>query len=230
MNTPHPCVVSIDHRSKPAFCSLVTSGRGGPAGRHRVVYPKPPLKGLDDVDLRFDTASTILITEPLYAMLKPGMKITIAVDDISLPLPPMKTRMCGRGCSTLCWRCSQTTRSPTSTSSLRPVHRPMTSKEIKRMVGAKNHKRFWPDRLYNHDAEKPGGMTYLGTTEAGEEVEINKRAADSDLIIYLNLNFVPMDGGHKSVAVGLCGYRSLKPHHNPYAIGTPFLHDPMLRS
>ena len=31
----------------------------------------------------------------------------------------------------------------------------------------------------------------------------------------MNLNLVPMDGGHKSVAVGLCGYRSLRAHHNP---------------
>jgi hypothetical protein len=29
-------------------------------------------------------------SEPLYAKLKPGMKLTIAVDDISLPLPPRR--------------------------------------------------------------------------------------------------------------------------------------------
>jgi len=58
-------------------------------------------------------------------------------------------------------------------------------------------------------------MAYLGTTDVGEEVEINKRAATSDLIIYVNLNLVPMDGGHKSVSVGLCGYRSLRAHHTP---------------
>ena len=34
-------------------------------------------------------------------------------------------------------------------------------------------------------------------------------------LIYVNLNLVPMDGGHKSVAVGFCGYKSLKAHHNP---------------
>jgi hypothetical protein len=30
----------------------------------------------------------------------------------------------------------------------------------------------------------------------------------------VNINLVAMDGGHKSVAVGLAGYRSLKHHHN----------------
>src|SRR5262249_11880932 len=46
----------------------------------------------------------------------------------------------------------------------------------------------------------------------------NRRAAESDLVIYVNINLVPMDGGHKSVGVGLCGYQSLKAHHTPKAI------------
>src|SRR6202041_2034762 len=58
-------------------------------------------------------------------------------------------------------------------------------------------------------------MKLVGTTDQGEEVELNRRAVESDLLIYVNLNFVPMDGGHKSVAVGLCGYKSLQAHHNP---------------
>jgi len=29
-------------------------------------------------------------TDPLHAKLFPGMRVTIAIDDISLPLPPMK--------------------------------------------------------------------------------------------------------------------------------------------
>lgn len=221
MNTPHPCVVTIDHRSKPRYLfsgdQLVEVDL--PVGT-RVVYPKPPLKGLDDVDaaIRY-SINHPHGCEPLYAMLKPGMKVTIAVDDISLPLPPMRTpdvrqRMLDIVLDMLADYAVTDIHIIIATC----LHRPMTGKEIKRMVGAKHFKRFWPDRLYNHDAEKPGGMTYLGTTEAGEEVEINTRAVESDLIIYLNLNFVPMDGGHKSVAVGLCGYRSLRPHHNPYAI------------
>ncbi|MBM4361785.1 MAG: DUF2088 domain-containing protein, partial [Deltaproteobacteria bacterium] len=74
---------------------------------------------------------------------------------------------------------------------------------------------YWPDRLYNHDAEDTKNMVELGTTEQGEIVELNRRAVESDLVIYVNLNFVPMDGGHKSVAVGLCGYKSLRAHHTP---------------
>ena len=42
----------------------------------------------------------------------------------------------------------------------------------------------------------------------GELVEINKRAAESDLLVYVNINLVSMDGGWKSTATGLAGYRS----------------------
>jgi hypothetical protein len=57
-------------------------------------------------------------------------------------------------------------------------------------------------------------MAFIGTTAHGEEVEINKRAAESDLIVYVNINLVSMDGGWKSTATGLSSYRSLRHHHN----------------
>ena len=69
--------------------------------------------------------------------------------------------------------------------------------------------------LYQHDAEDPDNLAYLGTTPHGEEVEINKRAAESDLLVYVNINLVAMDGGWKSTATGLASYRSLRHHHNP---------------
>ena len=58
-------------------------------------------------------------------------------------------------------------------------------------------------------------MMVIGTTAEGELVEINKRAATSDLLVYVNINLVAMDGGWKSTATGLSSYRSLRHHHNP---------------
>src|SRR2546423_13090327 len=43
---------------------------------------------------------------------------------------------------------------------------------------------------------------------------MTRRAAESDLLVYVNINLVAMDGGHKSVATGLASYRSLRHHHN----------------
>jgi len=95
------------------------------------------------------------------------------------------------------------------------LHRRMTTAEIKRMVGKRVFDQFHPDRLYNHDAEDPDGMVEIGRTEHDEPVIINRRAAESDLVIYVNINLVPMDGGAKSIATGLTNYEGLKAHHNP---------------
>jgi hypothetical protein len=98
------------------------------------------------------------------------------------------------------------------------LHRRMTEAEMKRMVGTRIFNAFYPDRYYNHDAEDPDGMVHLGKTDHNEVLNINRRAVESDLLIYVNVNFVPMNGGHKSVAVGLCDYESLRAHHEPQTI------------
>jgi hypothetical protein len=95
------------------------------------------------------------------------------------------------------------------------LHRRMTEAELRHALGDRVYDAFAPrGQLYNHDAEDPDGMALLGETDRGEEVEINRRAAESDLLVYVNINLVSMDGGHKSTATGLASYRSLRHHHN----------------
>jgi hypothetical protein len=69
--------------------------------------------------------------------------------------------------------------------------------------------------LYQHDAEDYDNLAVIGTTPDGEILEINKRAAESDLVVYVNINSVTMDGGWKSITTGLASYRCLSFHHNP---------------
>ena len=58
----------------------------------RVVYPPPPIRGLPNPRGAIRHAlNHPLGCDPLYAQLRPGMRVTIALDDISLPLPPMAT-------------------------------------------------------------------------------------------------------------------------------------------
>ena len=92
----------------------------------------------------------------------------------------------------------------------------MTEDELRHALGDRVYDAFAPHGLLTqHDAEDPDNLIHLGQTEQGEDVEINKRAATSDLLVYVNINLVAMDGGHKSVATGLASYRSLRHHHNP---------------
>ena len=186
----------------------------------RVIYPRRPISGLPNprAAIRYALHHPEDM-EPLHALLFPGMKVTLAIDDISLPLPPMqrpdiRETICSIVLEMLADHGVDDIHMIIATS----LHRRMTEKEVRYILGDKIVNEYWPDRLYNHDACDPERMVTLGKTAHGEAVETNRRAVESDLVIYVNINLVPMDGGHKSVGVGLCGYESLRAHHTPKTI------------
>ncbi len=190
-----------------------------PAGT-RVIYPKPPIVGLKDPEAAIRYAlNNPMGMDPLHALLHPGMKVTIAFDDISLPLPPMKRPdVRQRVMEVVLEILGNHGVDDIHLIAALAVHRRMTPDELRHVVGDKIYDAYAPDRLYNHDAEDTENMLDIGKTDQGEYVQINKRAMESDLLIYVNLNLVPMDGGHKSVATGLTGYKALRAHHNPYVM------------
>ncbi len=215
------CVVTLDNDSPPRvlFCGEDLMEVKLPAGT-RVVYAKPPIPGLPDVPAAVRHAIHHPENmDPLPALLQPGMKVTIAVDDISLPLPMMKRpdirqTMLEIVLELLASKGVDDVHLIIATS----FHRRLTLPEIRRLVGRKIFDAYYPDRLYNHDGEAPNGMVEIGHTAHGEPARLNRRAVESDLLIYCNINLVPMDGGHKSVGVGLCDYPTLRAHHTPQAI------------
>ena len=188
-----------------------------PPGRTRVIYPPEPLEALEDIDGAIRQALLNPIdSDPLPALLFPGMKLTIAFDDISLPLPPMRRPdVRQRVIEAVLDLAAAAGVDDVHIIAALALHRRMTEAELRHAVGDRVYDAFAPrGLLYNHDAEDPDGMAYLGTTPHGEEVEINRRAAESDLVVYVNINLVAMDGGWKSTATGLASYRSLRHHHN----------------
>lgn len=217
----HPCLVTLDKDSAPRV--LFSGDRlvevDLPPGT-RCIYPKPPLAPLRDVPAAIRYAlNHPLGTEPLYAKLRPGMRVTVAIDDISLPLPPMRRPDARQSVlEVLLQMLADHGVDDVELIIATAVHRRMKADEIRWIVGDRIFDGYWPDRLYNHDAEDTANLVELGRTDHDEVVEINRRAAESDLLVYVNLNFVPMNGGHKSVAVGLSGTRSLTYHHNPKTI------------
>ncbi len=183
----------------------------------RVIYPPEPMPPLADPDGAIRNALLQpLDSDPLPAQLRPGMRLTIAFDDISLPLPPMRppdNRQ--RVIEAVLDMAAAAGVDDVELIAATALHRRMTGPELKRAVGKRVYDAFAPSgRLYNLDAEDPDQMTVIGHTDEGERVEINTRAATSDLLVYVNINLVAMDGGHKSVATGLAGYESLRHHHN----------------
>jgi len=89
---------------------------------------------------------------------------------------------------------------------------------MKRMAGKKIYDAFYPDRYYNLDAEDPDGFVLWARPPRVSRSISAVAAWRAILVIYLNVTLVPMDGGHKSVAVGLCDYESVRVHHEPDTI------------
>lgn len=191
-----------------------------PAGT-RVIYPNLPMKPIDHrgAAIRYALNHPEGDQQPLYAKLRPGMKVTIAIDDISVPLPAMrKPDLRQEMLEIVVQMLEDHGVEDYEIIIALALHRRMTPEEIKYSVGPKIFNAYYPDRLYNMDAEDRENMVVLGTTEEGEEVQVVRRVAESDLLIYLNINFVPMNGGFKSIGTGLSGYQAIRHHHNPETI------------
>jgi hypothetical protein len=215
-------VLEVDRSTPP---TLFMHGEGFrmerlPVGS-RIVYASEAIPSLKDPDGAIRQALLHpLDSEPLPSLLFPGMKLTIAFDDVSLPLPKMRRPdVRQRIIEAVLDMAAEAGVDDVHLIAALALHRRMTEAELRHAVGDRVYDAFAPrGLLYNHDAEDPDAMVSLGETPHGEEVEISRRAAESDLLIYVNINLVSMDGGWKSTATGLSSYRSLRHHHNVHTL------------
>ena len=225
-NRPNPrpgFVLDVDRQTPPI---LFHHGEGFrleklPVGRSRVIYPSEPLRGIADPDGAIRRALLEpLNDDPLPSILRPGMKLTIAFDDLSLPLPPMeRPDVRQRIIEAVLDLAAAAGVDDVHIIAALALHRRMTEAELRHAVGDRVYEAFAPHgMLYNHDAEDPDGMVILGKTRHDEDAQMSKRAAESDLVIYVNINLVSMDGGWKSTATGLSGYQGVRVHHNVHTM------------
>ncbi len=188
----------------------------------RVIYAPEPFEALADpvAAIRHALTHPEGDAEPLPAQLRPGMSLTICFDDISLPLPPMaRPDIRQLVIEQVLEMAAEAGVDDVALIAALALHRRMTEQELRHALGDRVYDAFAPHGLLTqHDAEDPDNLIHLGQTDQGEDVEINKRAATSDLLVYVNINLVAMDGGHKSVATGLASYKSLRHHHNPHTM------------
>ncbi len=186
--------------------------------RTRVIEAPPPLPPLHDYPRRVREALRDPVgCSPLSELVGPGSRVTIAFDDPCLPLPPA-------------WR---DPRGPAVEAVLRELfslgvrredvelvcavglHRKWTERELRHLLGRRVWAVMGPARIGNHDAEDPTGVVDLGVTANGYPVEVNRKILESDLTVYVNVNWTSMNGGWKSYLVGLGTYRAIRAHHNP---------------
>src|SRR5918999_102295 len=139
-------VLEVDERTPPL---LVHRGEGFGLQRFplgsRVVYPPDSLPPLPDVTgATRESLQDPLDSEPLPELLRPGMRLTVAFDDISLPLPPMKTPdIRGRVIEHVLELAARRGVDDVRLIVANSLHRRMTRSEIKRAVGERVFRSFW---------------------------------------------------------------------------------------
>ncbi|MET0712042.1 MAG: lactate racemase domain-containing protein, partial [Jiangellaceae bacterium] len=214
-------VLQVDERTPPL---LVHQGEGFRLERlplgSSVVYPPDSLPAVRNVDAAIAQALREPVgLEPLSELLHAGMRLTIVFDDISLPLPPMQTPdIRQRVIEQVLELAASKGVDDVELIAANSLHRRMTPAELRRIVGDRVFRSFFPDHLRNHDAEDTANLVEVGSTAQGELVELNRRAMESDLVVYVNITLTAMSGGPKSVSVGLASYRSLRHHHNVHTL------------
>src|SRR5437763_9874078 len=160
-------VLEVDERTPPL---LFHEGEGFRLQRlplgSRVIYAPDPLPGLPDVTAAIrDALLHPQGSAPLPDLMKPGIRLTIAFDDISLPLPPMQTPdVRGRVIEEVLEIAARRGVDDVKLVIANSLHRRMTGPEIKRAVGEPVFRSFWPNDLTNHDAEDPDGLTSTAQT------------------------------------------------------------------
>jgi lactate racemase len=199
-------VLEVDERTPPL---LVPDGdrfrlERFPLGT-RVIYPAESLTQVPGLGEAINAAlDTPIQSEPLSALLKPAMRLTIAFDDIGTPTPTMRRPdIRGKVIEAVLTRAAKAGIDDVALVSANGLNRRMTAEELQHVVGERVFRSFYADGLLaNHDAEDAENLAKIGSTEAGE-IAVNARAADSDLLIFVHLVVAPSVGGSAAIAAGL---------------------------
>ena len=184
-------------------------------------YPNPPLPGLPGseipgaVERAFENPMGM---SPLRELVDSTSRILIAFDDNCQPFPPMQKpdirQIIIEKLLEMLFSYGVDERNIELLCAV-ALHRKMKRHELAYMLGSRIMSTFFPHQLKNFDAEDEDDLVELGETEQGEIVEISRAAIECDLIIYVDSVQIPLNGGHKSVSVGLAGYRTIACHHSP---------------
>ena len=139
----------LDAADRCSGTARASGSRSCPPGAPASIYPPEPLDAARRPRRRDPprAAQPARRRDPLPALLVPGMKLTIAFDDISLPLPPMRGPTSASGSSR---PCSTWPPTPASTTShliaALALHRRMTEAELRHAVGDRVYDAFAPAR------------------------------------------------------------------------------------
>ena len=186
-----------------------------------ILYPPPPIPGFsvaevpDVVERAFENP---LGMPPLRELVNANSRVLIAFDDNCQPFPltprPDFRQLAIERLLRMLYSYG-VEKSRIRLICAVALHRKMKAHELEYMLGPAIMREFYPHQLDNFDAEDHEHMADLGVTDEGEPVSISSYAVEADLVIYVDTVQIPLNGGHKSVGVGLGGYKTIACHHHP---------------
>jgi hypothetical protein len=186
-----------------------------------ILYARPPIRGYSRAEIPHAVQRAFekpLGMPPLKELVNGDSKVLIAFDDNCQPFPmtlrPDFRELAITRLLQLLYSYGVEKKNIRFVCAI-ALHRKMKPHELERMLGGAIMREFYPNQLVNFDAEDRANMADLGQTDRGEPVELYKPAVDADLVIYVDTIQIPLNGGYKSVGVGLGGYRTIAQHHHP---------------
>ena len=155
---------------------------------------------------------------PLRRLVPADARVAVVVSDITRPvpnrviLPPILTAIERAGVA----------RENVAIVIATGMHRPSTSGEVQRILGAEIAGSY---EVVNHDARDKETLSYLTTTARGVEVWINRRYLEADVRIITGFVephiFAGYSGGGKAVLPGVAGAEIVVSNHGAEMLGHP---------
>lgn len=184
----------------------------------RMIYANPPENPIAQPRsaVRF-ALDHPLGKSPLEEMIRQKSRVTIAFDDPCVPVPLPRNDPRGLVIREILARLEYkgVPRDNIRLVCANGLHRKWTLSELAPILGKDVIRHLGRRRILCHDGTDPKQLVHLGQTAKGAEVEVNHLAVSSDVLIYVNLNFTTMNGGWKSLLVGLGSWKSIRHHHTP---------------
>lgn len=208
-------VLDVDDRTPPV---LVASGdtfrlERLPVGA-RVVYPADSLPAVHAAEAIAAALDQPVGSDPLSARLRPGMRLTITFDDNTVPVPAMVgPDLRAKIIEAVLSRAAAAGVDDVALVAGIGLNRRQSPGELRQLVGERVFRSFHADGLLvNHDAEDVDELVEVGSS-GSLAVAINKRVAESDLVVHVHLVTAHVGNGAAAVLDGLGSATTLAALH-----------------
>jgi len=177
----------------------------------RVLYPPESLSPLPDpAGAVADSLARPVAGDPLRSLLRPGMRLTVVVDDGSSPIAPIRgIDIRTRAVEQVLAIAAAIGVDDVAVVIANGLNRQPTSAALERLLGDRVYPSFASiGGLSCHDASADD-LTPIGETGDGEQIRVNARAAAADLVVFVTVVQSADELGTAGVPIGLAAATNL---------------------